>query len=162
MDQPEPHHLPPSTPFPNSPLPLLVYHDALPSDPAAVESLFARHGWTAAWVNGVYPFHHWHSSAHEVLGCTRGQARLRLGGPEGLLLDAIPGTVLVIPAGVAHCNEGSSPDFQVVGATDGGRDYDIVRGAPTARQRENLATLPLPKSDPVHGPGGPLPRLWRT
>jgi uncharacterized protein YjlB len=156
MDEPETHHLPPSTPFPNSPLPLLVYRDTLPAEPYAVEPLFARHGWTAAWRNGVFPFHHWHSSAHEVLGCTRGHARLRLGGPEGLLLDATPGTVLVIPAGVAHCNEGSSPDFQVVGA------YDIVRGAPTARERENLAAVPLPKADPLHGPAGPLPRLWRA
>lgn len=162
MDDPEPHHLSPSVPFPNSPFPLLVYRDALPPDPAAVEALFARHGWTAAWRNGVFPYHHWHSSAHEVLGCTRGQARLRLGGPEGLLLDVTPGTALVIPAGVAHCNEGSSPDFQVVGATDGGRDYDIVKGAPSQRQRENLATVPLPSADPVRGPGGPLLRLWRA
>ena len=118
MDEPEMHLLNPAPPFPNSPLPVLVYQGALPSHPTDVEALYARHGLTAAWRNGVYPFHHWHSSAHEVLGCTRGHARLRLGGPDGLLLDATPGIVLVIPAGVSHCNEGSSPDFQVVGATE--------------------------------------------
>lgn len=158
----EAHRLPGDGTFPNSPLPLLVYRDALPSDPAEAEALFARNGWRGAWRNGVYPFHHYHSTAHEVLGCTRGQARLRLGGPEGIALDATPGTVLVIPAGVAHCNEGSSPDFQVVGATDQGRDYDIIKGEPNERQRRNLAEVPLPQADPVHGEGGPLPRLWRA
>ena len=43
------------------------------------------------------------------------------------ILAVLSCTVLVIPAGVAHCNEGSSPDFQVVGATDRGRRTGLPR-----------------------------------
>lgn len=98
-----------------------------------------------------------------MLGVARGSARLRLGGPDGIAVEAAPGTVLVIPAGVAHRNEGASAGFKVVGATAGGRDWDLLRGGPGDRERAlaNIAAVPLPKADPVHGPEGPLLRLWR-
>jgi len=58
--------------FPNSRLPLLVYPgavDAAGPDPAvAYERRFTANGWPAAWRNGIYGFHHYHSNAHEVLG----------------------------------------------------------------------------------------------
>ena len=38
--------------------------------------------------------------------------------------------VVVIPAGLAHCNMGQSADLLVVGAYPGGSDYDIRRGDP--------------------------------
>ena len=65
--------------IPNNPeLPLLVYRRAvtLPEDdPAAVfEALFTENGWPAAWRNGIHPFHHFHSTAHEALGVYRGTA----------------------------------------------------------------------------------------
>lgn len=162
MSEPEAHRLAPAGPFPNSALPVLVYRDA-PAGADALESLLARHGWGAAWRNGVYAFHHYHSTAHEALGVARGQVRLRLGGPEGLVVEARPGTVLVLPAGTAHRNEGASPDLLVVGATDAGRDWDLLRGAPGERERalRAIAALPLPREDPLHGPDGPLLRHWR-
>ena len=57
---------------PNNPrLPLIVYRGALKTGGDAAAScvaLFDRNGWTGAWQNGVYSHHHYHSSAHEVLG----------------------------------------------------------------------------------------------
>ena len=60
----------------NEKLPLLAYKGALkPSDhnPAAIfESLFEANRWAGSWRNGVYGFHHYHSTAHEALGIYSG------------------------------------------------------------------------------------------
>ena len=70
--------------IPNSQLPLLVYRQAVPADPAAIERIFTANRWPAAWRDAVHPFHHFHSDAHEVTG--RGErfgegAFRRSGGP---------------------------------------------------------------------------------
>ena len=61
--------------IPNSKLPLLVYRQAVPADPAAIERIFTANRWPAAWRDAVHPFHHFHSDAHEALGVARGEAR---------------------------------------------------------------------------------------
>jgi uncharacterized protein YjlB len=57
--------------FPNSPLPLLFYRDAITTnakDPASIcEQRFAENDWTNSWRDGVYSFPHYHSTSHEVL-----------------------------------------------------------------------------------------------
>ena len=100
---------------PNNPrLPLILYRGALEAGGDAAAScvaLFDRNGWTGAWKNGVYAHHHYHSTAHEVLGVTAGWVRVRLGGEGGQTVELRAGDVVVIPAGVAHKNEGASPTF---------------------------------------------------
>ena len=153
--------------IPNNPtLPFLVYPGALdPSggDPAATcEAVFGANDWSGSWRNGIYPFAHYHSTAHEVLGVCRGEARVRFGGNTGIELTARAGDVVVIPAGVGHQNLGSSPDLLVVGAYPRGQRFDLCRGRPDERPQalQNIARVPLPRTDPVYGADGPLIDHW--
>lgn len=153
---------------PNNPaLPLIVYRAVLDTGPtgaAACEALFAGNDWSAAWHNGIYAHHHYHSTAHEVLGITAGSVQVRLGGEGGKTVELRAGDVVVIPAGVAHKNEGASPDLMVVGAYPGGKSPDMRR--PAAQQREqalrNIRQVSVPASDPVCGKSGPLVERWRV
>ena len=153
--------------IPNNPrLPLLVYRGALApdaSDPAAAfEAAFARNNWRGAWRDGIYGFHHYHSTSHEVLGVARGSVQVRLGGEGGLATRLEAGDVVVIPAGVAHKNEGASPDLVVVGAYPGGKGPDMCGPAAQHRARalRNIPQVPLPALDPVYGKPGPLLKRW--
>ena len=161
----DPHRFADDGIIPNSPLPLLVYRGAIDAerDPAArFEALFGANGWSGSWRNGIYDYHHYHSTAHEVLGIARGSARVRFGGEKGSVLEVQAGDVVVIPAGVAHKNEGASRDLLVVGAYPGGIGPDICTGKPDERPAvlDNIRAVPLPAGDPVHGREGPLRTLW--
>ncbi|MBN1127142.1 MAG: cupin domain-containing protein [Sedimentisphaerales bacterium] len=154
--------------FPNnSILPLLVY-------PAVVrpygdnvaglfESLFIGNGWDGNWVNGIYDFHHYHSRAHEVLGVFSGSAQVQLGGPNGFVTEVHAGDVVVIPAGVAHKNLGSSRDFGVVGGYPNRQRPDMCYGRSGDRPAvdERIAVVGLPATDPVYGENGPLVQIWQ-
>ena len=165
----ERHPLADNGPIPNNArLPLLLYRGVLrppEDDPAAAfEQVFARWNWKGSWRNGIYTFHHYHSTSHEVLGVYAGQATVRLGGPGGDGITAVlrAGDMVVIPAGVGHCNTGSSADFGIVGAYPDGHTWDLLRGEPGERPRadENIARLPLPVNDPFFGADGPLRKIW--
>jgi uncharacterized protein YjlB len=153
--------------FPNNAtLPLIVYSQAvtLPTrDAAAVfETMFEAHQWGNGWRNGIYGVHHYHSTAHEVLGIFRGQATVQCGGEHGVILQVQRGDVVVIPAGVAHKNLGSSGDFGVVGAYPWGQRWDTCYGKAGERPRtdDNIARVALPQADPVYGAPGPLMQSW--
>ena len=154
--------------FPNNAkCPLLVYPQALAPagpDPAALfEKRFTKNHWPAAWRNGVYGFHHYHSAAHEVLGVFSGSARVRFGGENGVVLEVKAGDVVVIPAGVSHKNLGASRDFGVVGAYPKGQRWDMQYGKPGERPAADarIARVDMPAADPVLGETGPLVSLWR-
>ncbi|HKG82829.1 MAG TPA: hypothetical protein VKB16_06680, partial [Beijerinckiaceae bacterium] len=63
---------------PNSRLPLIVRQGAITpdaTDPAsAFERTFAKNGWTKSWRDGIFDYHHYHSTAHEALGVAVGSA----------------------------------------------------------------------------------------
>jgi uncharacterized protein YjlB len=150
--------------FPNSRCPVLVYAAVVTSGDLAsrFEALFAEHGWTGSWRNGLYRQHHYHSTAHEVLGVYRGHVSVRLGGPTGPLIRLQAGDVAVIPAGVAHKNESQSADFAVVGAYPAGTHPDMQYGKPGERPTtdRNIARVACPLGDPISGANGPLLRFW--
>src|SRR5262245_21627316 len=78
--QPEKAYFKDDGSIPNSALPLLVYRQAFTlgsSDLAAtIEERFTRNDWPASWRASVFPFHHYHSTTHEVLAVYRGTASL--------------------------------------------------------------------------------------
>ena len=153
--------------IPNSRLPLLIYPGAFPmSDPdlpGVIEARLRHNGWEDGWRNGIYPYHHYHSTAHEVLAVYVGSARVQFGGENGVIADVSSGDVVVIPAGVGHKNLGASAGFRVIGAYPRGQTWDMCYGKPGERPRadENIARVPVPIADPVFGGEGPLLTHWR-
>ncbi|WP_266202537.1 cupin domain-containing protein [Pontibacter kalidii] len=164
---PTPYLLQPHGNIPNNPqLPLLVYqqvftrHDDLESQ---FKEAFSKNNWRGSWVNGVFGYHHYHSTSHEVLGVAAGSAILILGGPGGKVLEVKAGDMLVLPAGTGHCLKSSAPGFRVVGAYPARQEnYDICTEKDDPEEkRGNIVQVTLPTADPVLGEDGPLLRHWK-
>jgi uncharacterized protein YjlB len=151
---------------PNNPrLAVLLYRQAL--EPtlhelgAALETLFERNAWPPQWRDSIFDYHHFHSTAHEVLGVVSGQAQVIVGGPGGRVVTLEAGDVLLLPAGTGHCLQSSTGRFQVVGAYPEGQQWDIRRDALSEQELETMEHLPFPRSDPVAGSQGPLLQHWQ-
>lgn len=151
----------------NDKLPLLVYRHAvaLPAgDPASLfEELFTLNEWGGSWRDGILPIHHFHSTAHEVLGVYSGSASVQFGGDQGITVTVEPGDVVIVPAGVGHKKLSSSVDLGVVGAYPKGQHADMQRGERDKHGKHvrAVASVALPECDPVYGKDGPLSRHWR-
>ena len=144
--------------IPNNPvLAFVAYRGALDPTGSEPEQTIIRHfaanGWGDAWINGIYPFQHYHATAHEVLGIARGRALVQFGGPNGPHLDVIAGDAVLIPAGVGHCRLDMSGDLSVVGAYPHGQTADLRRDRAADFQgaAECIAKVSLPRRDPVTG-----------
>jgi uncharacterized protein YjlB len=154
---------------PNNPrLPLVVYRAAVKlageHDPAApFERAFAKHGWGGGWRNGIYPFLHFHTATHEVLGIARGRATVEFGGAKGQALTVEAGDVVVLPAGTGHRRIEASGDLLVVGAYPRNASFDQKRPGQVDHKKAvaAIAEVPMPEMDPVHGREGPLMTLWQ-
>ena len=151
--------------FPNSPLPVVIYQNAAGDRPSGelaawFAETFTTNRWLDPWQAGLYPYHHYHSTACEVLGVVSGTGRLVLGGPHGITTQVHPGDVIAIPPGVAHAN----PDggLTVVGAYFEGCVPDLCTGKPGERPDadERISSVMPADVDPIQGVDGPLTRLW--
>ena len=142
---------PPGEVIPNHPcFPVLLYRGV---DVCDARALLAEHGWGASWVNGVFDFHHFHSTSHEVLAVIAGRATIELGGPQGRAFDVAVGDVIVLPAGTGHRRASADGAFRVLGAYPAGQeDNDLLRAADDAA-RARIAALGPPPDDPVGGEG---------
>ena len=146
----------------NDRLPVLLYRRAFNGTAMAdqMEAVLARNLWPAQWRNGVYTFHHYHSTAHEVLGVAGGSAQLMLGGQNGHVTTVEAGDVLVLPVGTGHFLVHAEPGFLVVGAYPVDQHWDICRSAPDVAGIERMRQLPFPACDPLDGKDGELVRSW--
>jgi uncharacterized protein YjlB len=150
----------------NNSLPAIIYRQALqPGENAEseVKELFEKNGWSNAWTDSIFNYHHYHTTAHEVLAVIKGSAMIELGGLDGNIQNVAAGDVLVIPAGVVHKNVGSSEDFTVVGAYANGVEYDLNTGENGEREsaQEKIDKVAMPEKDPVFGSTGPIVEEWK-
>ena len=144
--------------IPNNPaLPFVCYRAALDLSADNPEQAIIRHfelnDWGDAWINGIYPFQHYHATAHEVLGIARGRALVQFGGPNGPRLEVSAGDAVFIPAGVGHCRLDMSGDLSVVGAYPDGQSADLRRdtAGDFRGAAERIAEVGLPELDPITG-----------
>ncbi|MCC5894196.1 MAG: cupin domain-containing protein [Alkalibacterium sp.] len=156
-------------PFPNHPLPVLFYPEALinlienSKDPGnETIAFFEEKGYTNGWVNGIHDFHHFHSNTHEVLACIKGSATVQIGGPQAEEHTFTTGDVVLIPAGVAHKRLTATDDFKVVGAYPNGKSPDMHRGdAPDYEDvQQRCYDVLVPDTDPVYKYDGPVQKHW--
>jgi uncharacterized protein YjlB len=165
--QPESFYFKDDGQIPNSKYPLLLYHNAFTErgDKGAdwLEQKFASNHWTNSWRWGVYPFHHYHSNTHEVLGVFSGSALLHLGGEKGKKVNVQAGDIIVIPAGAGHKCISHSDDFTVAGAYPNGLSPDLNRGETGERPQtdKNITAVPFPDTDPLLGKDNGLRKIWK-
>jgi uncharacterized protein YjlB len=163
------HHIVPGNKiFPNNKhLPVLVFKQVLQLPQSGgndiVQKRFESNDWKNCWNGDVFQYHHYHSNAHEALGISNGNIMLQLGGEDGSIISLSKGDVILIPAGVAHKNVGSSDTFSCVGAYPKGQEYDVNYGKPEEREKaeENIANVYMPLTDPIFGNKGPLHQHWK-
>ena len=172
----------------NDALPLIHYKGAVKmtgGEPESdVENVFWGNGWGNGFRGDTFAFHHYHSCAHEVVGCARGSAQIQFGGPDGPILDVTAGDAVLIPAGVVHCRRDDAPGFVSIGAYLPGQSPDvcvyseadaaIARVTPgiddleviTVGENElaaalaRIAGVALPETDPIGGKHGSCMTLW--
>ena len=160
---PETLRFEPGGDVPNHPRwPALLYRAAVEGGADAAVRRLEANGWGGAWVDGVFPYTHYHPNAHEALAVVAGRAALRLGGAAGRDVAVRAGDLVVLPAGTGHRRLDASADFRVVGAyPEGQHAFETRRpdrDAPTPPGV--VGVVPRPAADPARGRGGPLLSLW--
>ena len=157
----------PNDVFPNNALPVLHYRNVINFRlffaAFRVKQLFRKNGWTNNWRAGIFEYDHYHSTTHEAMAVIKGKTTLLLGGKGGKKLDIVAGDVIIIPAGVAHCNLGKENDVVCIGGYPQGKDFDMKYGHPGERPAADriIENLGIPRKDPVFGSTDGIIRYWK-
>ncbi|MCE4217423.1 hypothetical protein GD586_08175 [Pseudarcicella sp. GAP-15] len=151
--------------IPNNILPVVIYKNALQhAVQKDLEVLFCQNGWGNNWQDIILTEDHFHSNTHEVLGLKSGQARLKLGGEKGEIVTVEKGDVIILPAGVGHYSVDNSIEYQFVGGYPNGAEWNLkfsLKKEDCSSVLAEIASIPLPKKDPVFGDGGPVFEYWK-
>lgn len=151
---------------PNNPdLPVVILAGAVSDGLSGreVQDIVRGNGWGGAWLYGVFPYHHYHTNAHEALICVGGAAELQLGGAGGEKVSVRRGDALLLPAGTGHKCLSASGDFLVCGCYPAGQESPDLKREDDPRDgvEARIAAVPLPETDPLLGSSGPLLDAWR-
>lgn len=153
--------------FPNNPkLPVIIYKQAFYGEnlnPSFIENVLHSNNWKNSWRNGIYSFHHYHSTAHEVLSVYKGWAEVQLGGNGQKIYRIEKGDVVVLPAGVAHKKINSGDGFMVIGAYPDGQQWDMNYGKKDEFKSAsiNISKVKIPSKDPLFGTEGTIFTYWK-
>ena len=154
--------------FPNSPLPLLFYRDAIRAgakDPASIfEQSFAGMIGPTRGETVFIPFPIITARRMKCWVFILALPLSRLGGEHGKNVEVHAGDVIVIPAGVAHQNVGASNDFGVVGVYAGGRQWGFASGCPgrAPQSRSQYCGFGNAGERSIYGVAGPLREIWKS
>ena len=127
----------------------------------ACEAMFARNDWPHSWRNGIHPYHHYHTTAHEVLGSRA--AAPACGSAAGRPnCRAARRRCRRDPGRGRAQARGASGDLLVIGSYPRGQNPDMCHAKPDRHDRAaaNIAAVPLPATDPVTGTATPLLDHW--
>lgn len=143
--------------YPNNPrYPLLLYKKAwLKGEREGRRAIERSNTWTSPWAWGVFPYHHYHSKAWELLVCVQGEANVQLGGDTGPIVLIETGDVVFVPPGFAHKQLDDKSGFTLLGSypkesLESGSPIDTLIGLPTPEQRKNIDRCRVPE-DPLCG-----------
>jgi uncharacterized protein YjlB len=150
--------------IPNSYLPVIFYSNICESVDCAVwfEAKFKENNWTNNWRDIVLPYDHFHSNTHEVLAVSKGTVKLKIGGENGIIIEAAKGDVIILPAGVGHYSASEHSDYQIVGGYPNGLVWDMCTDLKLQAEQilQNIKAVKLPETDPIFGKKGPVLEFW--
>ena len=144
--------------------PLLLYHSAFHpgTSSSTIEGHLSTIGVvTPQWRYTMYSYSHFHSTVHEVLCVSSGEAKLCFGGednPKRVEPVVERGDVMIVPAVAAHrLLEDLEGGFTMVGSYPTGKDWDMCYGRAGEEQKvKGIGGLGWFERDPLYGDDGPI------
>ncbi|KAI0343745.1 hypothetical protein BDW22DRAFT_1205951 [Trametopsis cervina] len=155
------HGLIPNTSLQNKPLLICRGVFAPDVNPSQIEAHLKAVGvCQPQWRYTMYTTSHFHSTTHELLVVSAGNASMLFGGegnPGRVTEEVRRGDAILIPAGTAHRLLEGTDDFEMVGSYPvGASSWDMCYGHKGEEGAEDrIRALQWFKHDPLYGEDGP-------